>query len=161
MTNEIPDNPTPEDAAATPVKDSGKGKRKPKAPAAAPAIPQEKSAISNVALQRQILTDVAKAGRYITYGDMLQQLGYSFTRPKMRALCQTLAEVDRQCISDDQPELAVLVVRAEDKLPGQGWWTANPVVLRDYLGPWEGREAGQFIRAQQALAYDYWKNCAD
>lgn len=115
------------------------------------------SPLSDAALQRQILTDVARQGRYITYADMLKQLGYRFTRPKMRALCQTLAEVDRQCVADDQPELAVLVVRAEDKLPGQGWWTANPVVLRDYLGPWEGREAGDFIRSQQALAYDYWK----
>lgn len=116
------------------------------------------SPISDVALQRKILTDAARQGRYITYGDMLEQLGYSFTRPKMRALCQTLAEVDRQCVADGEPELAVLVVRAEDKLPGQGWWTANPVVLRDYLGAWEGREAGNFIRGQQKLAYDYWKN---
>lgn len=115
------------------------------------------SPISDVALQRKILTDAARQGRYITYGDMLEQLGYSFTRPKMRALCQTLAEVDRQCVADGEPELAVLVVRADDKLPGQGWWTANPVVLRDYLGAWEGREAGNFIRGQQKLAYDYWK----
>jgi hypothetical protein len=116
------------------------------------------SPISDVALQRAILTEAARKGRYITYGDMLEQLGYSFTRPKMRALCQTLAEVDRQCVADGEPELAVLVVRAEDKLPGQGWWTSNPVVLRDYLGAWEGREAGNFIRGQQKLAYDYWKN---
>lgn len=115
------------------------------------------SALTDVALQRQILTKAAREGRYITYADMLKQLGYSFTRPKMRALCQTLAAVDRACVADGEPELAVLVVRAEDKLPGQGWWTANPVVLRDYLGPWEGREAGHFIRGQQALAYDYWK----
>jgi hypothetical protein len=156
MTNEIPENSPSE----TP-QDSGKGKRKVKAAPKAPAAPVEKSAISDAVLQRQILTDIAKAGRYITYGDLLQQLGYSFTRPKMRALCQTLAEVDRNCVADGEPELAVLVVRAEDKLPGQGWWTANPVVLRDYLGPWEGREAGAFIRGQQALAYDYWKGRAD
>lgn len=114
--------------------------------------------LSDVALQREILVEAARHGRYITYGDMLEHLGYSFTRPKMRALCQTLAEVDRQAVAAGEPELAVLVVRAEDKLPGQGWWTSNPVVLRDYLGPWEGREAGDFIRGQQKLAYEYWKN---
>lgn len=157
MTNEIEHNMPPENSAEHPAQDAGKGKRKVKAPAAAPAENAQQSALSDVALQRQMLTDLAKAGRYITYSDMLGQLGYSFTRPKMRALCQTLAAVDRQCVADGEPELAVLVVRAEDKLPGQGWWTANPVVLRDYLGPWEGREAGMFIRDQQALAYDYWK----
>lgn len=115
------------------------------------------SRLADVALQRDILTQIAREGRYITYGDMLAKLGFRFTRPKMRALCQTLAEVDRQCVADGEPELAVLVVREADKLPGQGWWTANPVVLRDYLGPWEGREAGKFIRDQQALAYRYWK----
>ena len=68
---------------------------------------------------RAILIEAARAERSISYSELLGELGFRFTRPKMRALCKTLAEVDRLCALDGEPDLAVLVVRESDRLPGQ------------------------------------------
>ncbi|WP_188237185.1 ribose-phosphate pyrophosphokinase [Sphingopyxis sp. LK2115] len=105
---------------------------------------------------RAILTDAARAGRSVSYSELLGDLGFRFTRPKMRALCKTLAEVDRLCAFDGQPDLAVLVVRESDRLPGQGWWTGGTALLLGYDGPWEGAAAARFIRTQQQAVFDYW-----
>ncbi len=74
----------------------------------------------------------------------------------MRALCKTLGEVDRLCALDGEPDLAVLVVRESDRLPGQGWWVGGTALLLGYDGPWEGAAAARFIREQQQIAFDYW-----
>ena len=42
-----------------------------------------------------------------------------------RLLERVLAEVDRLCAIDGEPDLAVLVVRESDRLPGQGWWVGR------------------------------------
>ena len=55
----------------------------------------------------------------------------------MRAVCKTLDEVDKRAAARGEPELAVLVVRESDGLPGQGWWTGRT----DYTGLWTGPEA--------------------
>ncbi len=89
----------------------------------------------------------------MSYSEFLLALGFRFTRPKMRALCKTLAEVDRQASERGEPELAVLVVREGDGLPGQGWWTGRI----DYDGLWTGAEATAFIRQLQARAFDFWQ----
>lgn len=75
---------------------------------------------------RAILTAAARDGRSVSYSEILGDLGFRFTRPKMRALCKTLGEVDRLCALDGEPDLAVLVVRESDRLPGQGWWVGAP-----------------------------------
>ena len=105
---------------------------------------------------RKILTGAARAGRSVSYSELLGDLGFRFTRPKMRAVCRTLAEVDRLCARDGEPDLAVLVVRESDRLPGQGWWVGGTALLLGYDGPWEGAAAARFIREQQQLAFDYW-----
>ncbi len=71
---------------------------------------------------RAHLVASAMAGQPITYSELLGHLGYAFSRPKMRALCRTLAAVDAEAEGRGEPELAVLVVRQSDGLPGQGWW---------------------------------------
>ena len=43
----------------------------------------------------------------------------------MRQLCKTLGAVDEEAAARGEPELAVLVVRQSDGLPGQGWWVAG------------------------------------
>ena len=72
----------------------------------------------------------------------------------MRALCATLADVDAGARARGEPELAVLVVRQSDGLPGQGWWIGEQ--KGDYAGPWEGPEARAVIDALQRKAFDYW-----
>ena len=105
---------------------------------------------------RAILTEAAREARSVSYSELLGDLGFRFTRPKMRAVCKTLAEVDRLCALDGQPDLAVLLVRESDRLPGQGWWVGGTALLLGYDGPWEGAAAARFIREQQQAVFDFW-----
>ena len=104
------------------------------------------------------LVAAARAGTALSYGALLEQLGYSFSRPKMRALCAILATVDEEAARRGEPELAVLVVRQSDGLPGQGWWIGGGARSRGYDGPWEGPEARRFIAAVQAESFAFWKS---
>ena len=105
---------------------------------------------------RAILVASAKAGEAITYSEVLALLGHDFTRPRMRALCKVLAFVDDAAEERGEPELAVLVVRQSDRLPGQGWWVGG-AKKHGYTGQWEGRAAQKLIRRLQAQAFDYWE----
>ena len=98
----------------------------------------------------------ARQGAPVSYSEALDSLGYEFSRPKMRALCVALGEIDRRASSRGEPELAVLVVRASDKMPGAGWWAerSDP----DYNGPWDGPRAEKYIKAIQKKAFEYWKD---
>ena len=104
---------------------------------------------------RAILVASAKAGEPITYSEVLNLLGHHFTRPKMRALCKVLTFVDQEAGDKGEPELAVLVVRQSDGLPGQGWWVSG--ARPDYAGPWEGPQASKLIRRLQSRTFDYWR----
>lgn len=104
---------------------------------------------------RSILIAAARDRRSVSYSEMLGALGHRFTRPKMRALCKTLDAVDIDAAAAGEPELAVLVVRESDRLPGQGWWTGMADKL-GYRGSWEGAEAAEFVAKVQAGPFDYW-----
>jgi hypothetical protein len=104
------------------------------------------------------LVAAARAGIALSYGELLERLGYSFSRPKMRALCKILAVVDEAAALRGEPELAVLVVRQSDGLPGQGWWIAGGARSGGYDGPWEGPEARRFIDRVQSESFAFWKS---
>jgi hypothetical protein len=104
------------------------------------------------------LVAAAGAGTALSYGELLERLGYSFSRPKMRALCKILGTIDEAAALRGEPELAVLVVRQSDGLPGQGWWVAGGARSRGYEGPWEGPEARRFIDRVQAESFAFWKS---
>jgi hypothetical protein len=106
---------------------------------------------------RAHLVAAAKAGVAMTYAELLEHLGYGFSRPKMRQLCAVLGDVDRDAATRGEPELAVLVVRQVDSIPGQGWWVAGGGRQRGYDGPWEGREAARFVATVQAETFAYWQ----
>ena len=105
---------------------------------------------------RAHLIAAAAAGEAITYSELLGQLGHPFTRPKMRALCAVLGHVDDAAAERGEPELAVLVVRQSDGLPGQGWWVAGGAADHDYAGLWNGPDARALIDRLQRAAFDYW-----
>lgn len=105
-----------------------------------------------------LLQASAKEGRSISYAETLNCLGLDFSRPKMRALCVALGEIDRRAKGRKEPELAVLVVRASDGLPGAGWWAEKDD--SKYKGAWEGPEAQAYIRARQKKTFAYWKKRA-
>lgn len=104
---------------------------------------------------RAILIASSRARRSITYSEVLGLLGHDFTRPKMRALCKVLAYVDEQAERHGEPELAVLVVRQSDGLPGQGWWV-GAAKKHGFTGLWEGSGAKKLILKLQKRAFDYW-----
>ncbi len=98
----------------------------------------------------------ARAGSAITYSELLGHLGYAFSRPKMRALCAVLDAVDADADARGEPELAVLVVRQSDGLPGQGWWVAGGAEKHRHRGSWEGPDARKLIDRLHRKAFQYW-----
>ena len=115
-------------------------------------------ALADPAEVRLHLVAAARAETALTYAELLERLGYGFSRPKMRALCAILGSVDEEAAARGEPELAVLVVRQSDGIPGQGWWVAGGARAHGYQGPWEGPEAKSFIGRVQAQAFAWWQS---
>lgn len=107
---------------------------------------------------RKLLIAAAAAGEAVTYAELLNALGHAFTRPKMRALCKVLARIDEQAAERGEPELAVLVVRQSDGLPGQGWWAGGGAMLHGYDGLWTGPEALDLVKRLQRQAFEHWQS---
>jgi hypothetical protein len=112
------------------------------------------SALHDVARIKSTLEQCAREGRAISYSELLLNLGFRFTRPKMRAVCKTLDRIDQLTTAEGAPALAVLVVREGDGLPGQGWWTGRS----DYQGEWIGPAAQAHVHKLQEAAFAYWRN---
>ena len=74
----------------------------------------------------------------------------------MRAVCKTLDAIDAAAPAAGEPELAVLVVRESDRLPGQGWWT-GAAQRYGYQGEWTGPDAARLVARLQGKAFDYWQ----
>lgn len=105
---------------------------------------------------RAILIAAAREGRAVSYSEALADLGHRFSRPKMRALCALLDKVDEMAAAGGEPEMAVLVVRESDGLPGQGWWAGRADAL-GHEGDWTGPDARVLVRELQGQAFDYWR----
>ena len=116
------------------------------------------AALAEPAEVRAHLVAAARAGVALSYGELLGQLGFTFSRPKMRQLCAILGEVDAEAEARGEPELAVLVVRQSDHIPGQGWWVAGGGRNYGYEGAWEGPEAARFIASLQAQVFAFWQS---
>ena len=114
-------------------------------------------ALADPAEVRAHLIAAAAAGEALTYSELLGQLGHAFTRPKMRALCKVLGAIDAEAAERGEPELAVLVVRQSDGLPGQGWWVAGGAADHGFEGLWDGPEAKRLVKRLQRQAFDYWR----
>ena len=74
------------------------------------------------------------------------------------------APIDREAETRGEPELAVLVVRASDGLPGQGWWVSGGGESTRLSGPL-GRAGGGALhrlgaaRNLRLLAVRFWDRC--
>lgn len=120
----------------------------------------EAGLLADPAEVRAILIASAKAGEPISYSEVLELLGHHFSRPKMRALCRVLSSVDDEAEERGEPELAVLVVRQSDGLPGQGWWVGG-ARKHGHSGQWQGPKADRLIRGLQQQAFDFWRDRAE
>ncbi len=98
----------------------------------------------------------ARQGKPISYGDTFAWFGHAFQRFQVGQLCAALAEVDRQQRGQGRPDLAVLVVRQSDGLPGQGWWMAKD--MESWTGPFVGPAAARHVAEIQRRAFDYWRD---
>jgi hypothetical protein len=105
---------------------------------------------------KALLVAAAREGRAVSYSELLADLGHRFTRPKMRALCKVLDAVDQAGAAAGEPELAVLVVRESDGLPGQGWWIGS-FIRYGHDGDWTGPAAKALVRELQGQAFGYWR----
>ena len=103
---------------------------------------------------KALLIAAARAGRDLSYSEMLLALGYRFSRPKMRSLCRLLDAIDEAGRATGEPELAVLVVRESDRLPGQGWWVGRHDAPTDWTGP----AARAFVSEKQRAAFAWWQD---
>lgn len=115
-------------------------------------------ALATPAEVRELLIAAARGGAALTYGELLGLIGHPFSRPKMRSLCRILDSVDADCAARGEPELAVLVVRQSDGLPGQGWWVNGGAREHAHEGPWEGPAAAALIVRVQRRAFDFWQD---
>lgn len=106
-----------------------------------------------------VLIRAARDGRPMTYGQLLAFFERRVTRITVAALCRDLARVEERRAGERWPDLACLVVRKSDGLPGEGYFSA----LREeghYAGPSVGPPAEAFVRARQAVARRWAKACA-
>jgi len=101
-----------------------------------------------------LLVEAARARRTLTYAEVLAHFGIRITPRRVFALCRDLGVVCERNRARGEPELAVLVVRKADRLPGEGFFHG---AWRDgsYDGPARGPEAHAYIAllTEQAFAF--------
>ena len=100
----------------------------------------------------RLLIAAARERRPLTYGQILAFFERRVTRITVGALCRDLGQVGRRLEKRGAPDLACLVVRKSDGLPGEGWFTAARAEL-GYDGPSEGEAARAFVTSAQASAF--------
>ena len=103
----------------------------------------------------KLLIEAARARRSLTYAEVLAHFGIRITPRRVFALCRDLGAVCERNRARGEPELAVLVVRKSDRLPGEGFFHS---LWRDgtYDGPATGPAAATFIRRETERVFAYW-----
>ena len=100
----------------------------------------------------RVLVRAARERRPLTYGQLLAYFGLRVGRVTVGALCRDLGRVGRRRAAEEWPDLACLVVRKSDGLPGEGYF-AGLRAEGVYAGPSEGPEAAAALRVLQERAF--------
>ena len=100
----------------------------------------------------RVLVRAARERRPLTYGQLLAYFGLRVGRVTVGGLCRDLGRVERRRAAEGWPDLACLVVRKADGLPGEGYF-ASLRAEGVYAGPSEGPEAVTALRARQERAF--------
>ncbi|MDX6751508.1 hypothetical protein SH611_17005 [Geminicoccaceae bacterium 1502E] len=103
-----------------------------------------------------VLIQAARERRPVTYGQLLGYFGRKVTPITVGALCRDLGRVCSSVEARGGPDLAVLVVRKSDGLPGEGYFTA----LRAeglYDGPSAGAAAEALVRRRQEEVFAFYE----
>ena len=102
-----------------------------------------------------LLIEAARARRSLTYAEVLAHFGLRIAPRRVYALCRDLGAVCARNRARGEPELAVLVVRKSDRLPGEGFFHG---LWRDgaYDGPAIGPAAAIFIERETVRVFAHW-----
>lgn len=105
----------------------------------------------------RLLVQAASERRTLAYSDVLSHFGKRTTPIRVYALCRDLGEVSERNRLRGEPELAVLVVRKNDRLPGEGFFHG---AWQDghYDGPAKGPRAEAYIGVLTEAVFDYWQD---
>jgi hypothetical protein len=114
-----------------------------------------KASLVDIDRLEMLLIEAARARRSLTYAEVLASFGMPIAPRRVYALCRDLGQVCERNRARGEPELAVLVVRKSDRLPGEGFFHG---LWRDgaYDGPAIGPEAEAYIRAQTEEVFAHW-----
>ncbi len=102
------------------------------------------------ALER-VLVRAAREGRTVSYRQLLAMADRRVGPANVRALVRVLAEVCRRSEAKSEPDLACLVVRERDGLPGEGYFADETAKG----GPRDASRRARVERAQ-AEAFAFW-----
>lgn len=100
----------------------------------------------------RVLIQAARERQPVTYGQLLAYFGWKVTRITVAALCRDLGRIEERRQGEGWPDLACLVVRRSDGLPGEGYF-ADLRRENRYAGPSIGEAAETFVRARQERAF--------
>ena len=102
-----------------------------------------------------LLIAAARTRQSLTYAEVLAHFGLRITPRRVFALCRDLGALCERNRARGEPELAVLVVRKADRLPGEGFFHS---LWRDgvYDGPATGPVATAFIRRETERVFAHW-----
>jgi hypothetical protein len=114
-----------------------------------------RSTLVDVDRLEKLLIAAACARSNLTYAEVLAHFGIRITPRRVFALCRDLGAVCERNRARGEPELAVLVVRKSDRLPGEGFFHS---FWRDgtYDGPATGPAAAVFIRRETERVFAHW-----
>ena len=102
----------------------------------------------------RLLLRAAREGRTLTYAEVLAHFEIRIAPRRAYALSRDLGEVCARNRARGEPELAVLVVRKSDGLPGEGFFK-SAWADGSYDGPASGFPARAFIREQQDRVFTF------
>jgi hypothetical protein len=102
----------------------------------------------------QLLIEAARDRRTLAYSEVLSHFGKRVTPIRVYALCRDLGVVSERNRVRKEPELAVLVVRKTDRLPGEGFFHG---AWKDgsYDGPATGPAARAYIDGLTEIVFDF------
>ncbi len=117
--------------------------------------PRARPGLVDIDRLEALLIAAAREQRSLTYAEVLAHLGIRITPRRVYALCRDLGIVCERNRARGEPELAVLVVRKTDRLPGEGFFHS---AWRDgsYDGPASGPAARAYIDALSEEVFDFW-----
>ncbi len=93
----------------------------------------------------------ARHRRPVSYRQLLHLFDRRIGPNNVRALMRVLAEICRQSEAKGEPDLACLVVREKDGLPGEGYFAAEAATGHSLQGSRRAR-----VTKAQERAFAYW-----